>query len=288
MTVMSPVPTFYLYGEPHRSVSDGFVHVEALDDRSRPSEWAIKPHSHAELSHVFLIATGGGRMRADDRHLHFVAPCLLVVPAATIHGFEWHEESAGTVITVATRYVADLTRHEHSLVQIFSEPRALALSETEKRSVLQLVDDLMRELGWSAPGHRAAVDAAVLSLLIVALRKATLIESPMMAPRVHVAVVARFRERIERRFRLREKISVHAAALGVSETALRVACARVANASPAQLLDDRAMLEARRMLLYSTLSVAEIAYSLGFADPAYFSRFFSRHAGVAPSQVRNL
>jgi AraC family transcriptional activator of pobA len=52
------------------------------------------------------------------------------------------------------------------------------------------------------------------------------------------------------------------------------------------MLDQRAMLEAQRSLLYSSLSVAEIGYGLGFEDPAYFSRFFARHAGLSPVAFR--
>ena len=46
------------------------------------------------------------------------------------------------------------------------------------------------------------------------------------------------------------------------------------------------MLEARRALLYSNLSVAEIGYAVGFADPAYFTRFFTRHEGQSPLRYR--
>jgi AraC family transcriptional activator of pobA len=100
------------------------------------------------------------------------------------------------------------------------------------------------------------------------------------------AIVVRLRERIEQRFRLREPVAVHAHAIGVSQTALRLACAGVAGLSPAVMLDERTLLEARRLLLYTRLSVNQIAYSLGFDDPAYFSRFFARHVGRPPSVYR--
>jgi AraC family transcriptional activator of pobA len=99
-------------------------------------------------------------------------------------------------------------------------------------------------------------------------------------------MVARMRERIEERYRLREPVAAYASALGTSETALRLACAKVAGASPAAMIDQRALLEARRSLLFSDLSVSEIAYSVGFEDPAYFSRFFTRHIGRSPRQYR--
>jgi AraC family transcriptional activator of pobA len=52
------------------------------------------------------------------------------------------------------------------------------------------------------------------------------------------------------------------------------------------LVQDRKMLEARRALLYSNMTVAEIAYHLGFDEPAYFTRVFTRHAGVSPRSFR--
>ena len=52
------------------------------------------------------------------------------------------------------------------------------------------------------------------------------------------------------------------------------------------MLDQRAMLEAQRLLLYTELSVTQVAYAIGFEDPAYFSRFFTRHAGRTPRSYR--
>jgi AraC family transcriptional activator of pobA len=98
--------------------------------------------------------------------------------------------------------------------------------------------------------------------------------------------VARLRARIEKRYRARERVPTHAKALGVSTTALRTACARVAGIPPAAMLDQRALLEARRALLYSNRSVAEIGYYLGFRDPAYFSRWFHGQVGRSPRRYR--
>lgn len=284
---MTPsVPTFYLYGEPHRLVDEGFVHAESLADRSRPSEWTIAPHSHAELNHVFAMASGGGTMRADVQTLHFAAPCLILVPAMTVHGFEWLRESTGSVITMSMRYVEELGRHDPGLPRLFDRAAAVPLAREEGERAIGLADQIVRELGWSAPGHRAAVGGAMLSLLVMALRHVDADGRPVPRPGNHVSLVARLRERIEQRFRLREPVAAHAAALGVSETALRVACARVAGSSPGQMLDHRALLEARRALLYSNMAVAEIGFALGFEDPAYFSRFFARNVGMSPRRYR--
>ncbi len=45
-------------------------------------------------------------------------------------------------------------------------------------------------------------------------------------------------------------------------------------------------LEAKRALLYSNMTIAEVAYHLGFEDPAYFSRFFAKVVGRSPRAFR--
>jgi AraC family transcriptional activator of pobA len=282
----APVPHFYLYGEPQRSVAEGFVHVESLDDRSRPSEWTIRPHVHRDLNHIILIGEGGGAMQAEAAQVSFDAPCLLLIPAGTVHGFTWHSDSSGHVTTIADSYLRHLTARDADLGPLFAHPHAVALPAAEGATAQTIIAGMAQELGWAGPGQRAAVESALLSLMVLALRHATLAQAAQPGTARQAALVARLRERIDQRFRQREPVSVHARALGTSLTALRHACARVAGTSPAQMLDDRALLEARRLLLYSQLSVTEIAYAIGFEDPAYFSRFFARHIGQPPRAYR--
>jgi len=282
----APIPTFYLYGEPEQGVSEGFVHVESLDDRSRPSEWTIQPHMHRDLNHMILIAEGGGAMRAEEAGVTFQAPCLLVIPARVVHGFAWHRESRGSVITIADSYLGHLLARDGDLAALFHHPAAVALREDDRAAVEEAVGMMARELNWSAPGQRAAVEAALLAVMVRALRRTRLSGAPAGGEGRQAALVARFRDRVEQRFRQREPIARLARDLGVSPTALRLACAQVAGTSPRRILDDRALLEARRLLLYSNLSVGEVAYSVGFEDQAYFSRFFTRHVGQCPRAYR--
>lgn len=282
----TPVPSFYLYGEPQRGVAEGFVHVESLDDRSRPSEWTIRPHVHRDLNHIILIAEGGGAMQAEAAQVRFDAPCLLLIPAGIVHGFDWHRESRGHVATIAEPYLRHLTARDADLAPLFVQARAVPIPSDDRAKAEAVILDMARELGWAGPGQRAAVEAAWLSLMVLALRNASLLAVPSHGSARQAALVARLRERIEEHFRAREPVSSLARALGASPTALRQACARVAGSSPAQMLDDRALLEARRLLLYSEMSVAQIAYAVGFDDPAYFSRFFARHVGQPPTAFR--
>jgi AraC family transcriptional regulator, transcriptional activator of pobA len=99
-------------------------------------------------------------------------------------------------------------------------------------------------------------------------------------------LVARFREKIETHLRMGLSIAQYAKALSVTPARLRAACMEVAGKPPVRVLEDRLLLEAKRNLTYTNMTVAETAYYLGFTDPAYFSRFFSKHAGVSPASFR--
>ena len=287
MTALEPVPMFYLYGEPHRSVADDFLHVESLDDRSRPADWTIQPHAHRELNHMILIAEGGGVMRIDGAVARFGAPCLLLVPSRAVHGFHWHDDSGGYVVTVANACWDELARRDPDCAALFTAAAIVPLRKDAARSIAAQARALMRELGWAAPGHKTAVMAALAAIAVHALRGMVDLSTEQEPSRGRQAdLVARFRELVEERFRLREPIGLFASELGVSPTTLRVACARVAGKSPAEILNLRTLLEAKRALCYTNQTVAEIAYGLGFIDPAYFSRAFTKYAGCSPRRFR--
>ncbi|MBV8840079.1 MAG: helix-turn-helix domain-containing protein, partial [Alphaproteobacteria bacterium] len=78
----------------------------------------------------------------------------------------------------------------------------------------------------------------------------------------------------------------YAAALSITPTHLsRVARAATGQAA-SHLIIERIVREARRNLVYTNLPVSKIAYSLGFRDPAYFSRLFSEATGASPRDFR--
>ena len=69
--------------------------------------------------------------------------------------------------------------------------------------------------------------------------------------------------------------------------ALSRALSEVTGRSTKELVTDRVMLEAARLLRFTDETVGEVAHRVGFADPLYFSRAFKRHAGEAPMAYRD-
>lgn len=279
------IPRFFLYGEPPQHVGERFLHLEALDDRSRPADWTIRPHTHGNLNHIFHIIEGGGEMRADAQVLNFEAPCLLVVPAGVVHGFTWANETRGSVLTLSDAYFHELAARARDLTQVFVKP--LALLEADEQAISNALERLAKELAWAAPAHEVAVEALLLTLLVETLRLTHYAAAGLpQAAGPRAALVARFRELVERRYREPLGVDSYSAALRVRPKRLRAACVEVAGASPCRIIQDRRLLEAKRLLLYSNMTVAETAYYLGFQDPAYFTRFFRKACQTSPRGFR--
>lgn len=273
------IERFFLYGEPARPAGDRFVHLEFLDDRSRPANWIIRPHAHRDLHHIFFIETGGGSAEADGRRLEFSAPCIVVVPAGVVHGFFWRKDSAGRVLTFSASFLAAIAARDPGILSSFADGMwsAPMAHETWEGAL----SALGRELGWMAPGHELAVEAQMIAVLVHAMRANH--EVKVTAPiGAKAMLVARLRERVEQSFRAQPSVEALAGALNVSVSTLRAACQEIAGRSPSEILHDRLSLEARRLMRYSNMSIAQIALYLGFSDAAYFSRFFSRETGQSP------
>jgi len=102
-----------------------------------------------------------------------------------------------------------------------------------------------------------------------------------------LALFRRFSRVLERDFAAHHDAAHYADTLATAPAALSHALNQVAGRSTKELVTDRVMLEAARLLRFTDRTVGEIAYATGFGDPLYFSRAFKRHHGEAPTVYRD-
>jgi AraC family transcriptional activator of pobA len=101
-----------------------------------------------------------------------------------------------------------------------------------------------------------------------------------------VQLQRRFAALLERDFRAHHDAAHYADALAVPPAALSRALSLVTGRSTKELVTERVMLEAARLLRFGDGTVGEVAHAAGFSDPLYFSRAFKRHTGEAPMAYR--
>jgi AraC family transcriptional activator of pobA len=281
----SLVTQFFLYGEQPKSAGDRFAHLEPLAARSRPANWIIQPHSHRDLHHVFLFLRGGGIVHADERTIDCRPPCILIVPAGVVHSFRFERNSVGTVLTFSDPLLRLASSRYPDIATAFE--RALCVPAFVNKQLDAALKELELELGWAAPAHEFAVESLLSTILIwvhrlhhCAQQKAQTAVGP------RAMLVARYRALVEKRFREHPSMKESAQAMGVAPARLRNACKSLTGAPPGEILKARLNLEAQRLMRYSNLSIGQIALQLGFEDPAYFSRFFTKMSGSSPRAFR--
>ena len=281
------IPTFQLYedggGEP--DADPDFVHIETVRARAGLHNWEIRPHRHAGLHQFLLLTEGGGSLDAEGRITAFAAPSLIAVPATLVHGFSFTPDAEGFVLTVAERFLETLQRGAESSAYP-SGVLVSALERAHEWALLQAAFSFLNaELPWRGAGRDRAT-AACLDLILVALaRRLTQAGAAAVSTPAH-RLAARFKALVNVHAAQGWGVGQYAQALGVSVEQLNRACRVVANRSPMRVAHDRLMAEAKRSLIYTSMSVQEIGFSLGFVDPAYFTRFFAQREGCSPSRFR--
>ena len=96
----------------------------------------------------------------------------------------------------------------------------------------------------------------------------------------------KFKELIEAHYKEGLSVKDYASLLNISSKTLTTISKTVVNKSPSIIIAERIILQAKRLLKFTTLQIGEIAFKIGFDDASYFVKFFKRHVGVSPSNYR--
>lgn len=92
---------------------------------------------------------------------------------------------------------------------------------------------------------------------------------------------------VENNYRTRHEVAFYAAALNKSPKTLANVFALYGKKSPLQIIQDRIIIEAKRLFYYTDKSVKEVAAETGFEEVAHFSRFFKNQTGLTPSLFKD-
>lgn len=283
------LPAYALYGEAPPAAPDQ-LHCESIAERSRLHGWEIRPHQHASLCQLIVVHSGGAQALLDGQQLQLHGPAVITVPALCAHGFVFAPAIQGDVFTVSELHLAALLQGHPGLHETLLRPQGQALLPAEARAVLAAAAALRDEalLGHAA-WRQAALDAALLQLAVAVARTRRQHTLPRGAGPASRALlhVQRLRALVDARYRRQPSQAALAAALNITPTQLNRACQQLLGHPAQAVLHARLLLQAQRELAYTELPIKQIAFELGFSDAAYFTRFFRRHAGLAPAAWRS-
>lgn len=100
-------------------------------------------------------------------------------------------------------------------------------------------------------------------------------------------LINRFKELVNQHFKTNRSVSHYAELMATTPGHLNDTVKKMTGKTAGSIIHERVLLEAKRLLYHSYLSIKEISIQLNFEDPSYFNRFFRTHAGSTSEQFRN-
>lgn len=258
------------------------MHCETIAVRSSLHDWELVPHRHERLHQVMLVQSGSGMAFLEGRQIPFGDTTLINVPPGAVHAFRFAPGTEGFVVTLADEILDLILAGTGEVRHTLGQPAVCAPHE----DLMVVMQRIWSEFNGLASARALVLRGLCTTLLGLTARQLALV-GPTPAGQDKAQVLQRFEALVEAHFLEHWSVADYARALSISPTHLSRVVRAATGAPASQLIDARVIREARRRLAYTNLRVTTIADALGFVDPAYFSRVFTRATGVSPRAFRS-
>jgi AraC family transcriptional activator of pobA len=247
------------------------------------------PHRH-DYHELIWTRSGEGTHLIDGRPFSVAPGTLTLIGRGQVHVFERARDFHGAVVRFGEQLLlagGSMRAHPGWLLSARGE-RVVDVPAGDVPRLEATIATLAAESRRPPDACSIDVQRHLLSALLLWVERwydAGRIEAPGPGDPA-VGLQRRFTQLLERDFARHHDAGHYADALGVPPAALSRALGEVTGKGTKELVTDRVMLEAARLLGFTDMSVSEIAFATGFDDQLYFSRAFKRHDGLAPSAYR--
>ncbi len=222
----------------------------------------------------------------DLEMVNVAPPCIHLVAPGQVHQLDRSANCEGSVVM----FRQDL---HHA---IFGEPalrsllragvvRNIRLSPEQSIEALDLVRSIEKEVDDTTQGNGPVAEyyLAILLLKSVQWSQAGLGTDHNTAS---ADLVSRFIEKVDQEFLDKKQVNAYAKDLAISPGHLNELVKKRLGRSASDVVHERTLLEAKRLLLHSSSSVKEVSFALRMEDPAYFTRMFRKATGMTPGEYR--
>jgi len=285
---MKDIPNYILYGEDNSELFTDCLHIESIKARSQHHAWKFRPHQHHNLYQFFYISAGGGQALIEGQENILTDNMVIGIPPLTIHGFNFHPNTVGWVLTIPDLYLQNILKDNLLLLEHIDQ-KVIGHCKAEKlRQEFQFIfTSIAEEYAEMKSAHGLVLRCLATLLMTRISRLHPHVESQSGEATSQKQILLRhFQKLINLKFRQRLSVAEYAGELNITPTHLNRVCRKVLNISASELLGERSLLEAKRLLIYTSMTIAEISYELGYCDPAHFSKFFHNKIKQKPSDFR--
>lgn len=271
-----------------RSDSLGFevIRLSDLFDRAerKTLEHSLDAPQRLEFHIVYVGVRGKGTLIVDFLPVPLGAGYLTFVARGRVQQFVVDRGVEAWMLLVTPELLGsqpdDPLRAPAVLSPLWPEP-ALAVPAADHRELLALVDQLVAEQARPFDSLQEPVLAALLRALLLRAERMRAGERASVP-----AAIERFFTILERDHAETRSVAHYARAAGVSPRRLGELLVAQTGKSTKQVIDERVVLEQKRLLVHTELSVKELAARTGFAEPTNLVKFFRHHTGATPQAFR--
>lgn len=255
---------------------------------ARSLEKMFVPH-RKDYYFFFLVKKGNSyhwvdflRYQVQPQHMYFTLP-------HQVHLKEKAKTTEGLLIAFTEEFLTlcnDSSLKQLPILQNKANKHEIALTAEEENTLEQLFNQILVEFEGSEPYKNDALRAYVKLFLVTLSRIYTKSFSYDDTFESSNSVFTRLLQLLDKKIYEWHQPADYADALNITVGHLNAVVKQQAGKTVTELVQERFILEAKRMLFHTGLSVKEVAYKLGFEDAPYFNRVFKKLAGTTPADFR--
>jgi len=255
-------------------------------------EHNLMPHLHDFYS-IFWIESGEATHATEFVEYSLKADTIVFVPPGLKHRMYMDKSVGGTYILFNEEFI-QYNQKNHVLLKdyrLFNNPdfKSLITVGPEMRVKLKNITDLIFDELKASDGYSQDIILNLLHLFLLESRRIfdqqnqATIELPAETPD---STIIQFKLLIEQNYQSQKNVSAYAEMLHINPSCLNEVAKKTTGITAGELIRHRVIDETKKLLFSSAMSGKEIAFELGFDDPAYFSRFFRKYTGTTLKEFR--
>lgn len=271
-----------------------FTIRKICDFNDEEIEHNLIPHLHDFYS-IFWIESGEAIHATEFVEYSLKADTILFVPPGLKHRMYIDKSVGGTYILFNEEFI-QYNRTNHVPLKEYrlfnnSDFKSLITVTPEKHEKLNNITGLIFEELKNTDDYSQDIVLNLLHLFLLESRR--IFDQQNQAPKEESettpdTTIIKFKQLIEENFAKEKNVSLYAEMLNMNPSCLNELTKRTTGITAGELIRNRVIDETKKLLYSSSMSGKEIAYELGFDDPAYFSRFFKKYTGTTLKEFRDV
>jgi len=249
------------------------------------------PHKHT-FYHLVLFTKGAGTHAIDFKTFDVTPNQIYFMIPGQVHSWNFEGEVDGYVIHFSSSFFESFLLKNEYLDQFpfFSgviEDAVIQIDPSIQQKIIGLFEDIITE---SEITDRMSLDLirSLLLQVFILLSRTTTGQKEKQALPYNYTLLKTFQKLIEKNFATLKLPRDYAELMYITPNHLNALCNDLLGISAGEVIRNRVLLEAKRLLINLDLTIAEIGYQLNFNDNSYFTKFFKKYAGSTPEEFRKI